>query len=266
MTKSIDQQHVLLLHDQLQDSRIWGPLESAIQSYAVPHALTVPPLSTLGAKAWSKHIGDQAKSVIVDELQGCPADLVVTVGASAGAGTTLVASNYSNRGLFINPDAGDIAKEGSLEFDEQEFDAKMSGFFYAVSSYAEELSTTGRLPPEGIEAVARASLANQVGLDDRQRFLVWEMTVEQLGMSQPLSLRSQVDGDAPNWLSQIGDIARHCVVALSDCGGLQMQLARVLRRDTAELRVHWLNSPSWFVWLDSPKSISALISEILHDK
>lgn len=254
---------VLLLHEQLQDDRIWDGLKRPLERYAQVQTVWVPPLRTLGPPAWADHIEQYARETISQDTPAGVIDLVVTVGAAGGAGTSLVAKGCARAALLLNPDPSALANEPTLHFDEQFVDDRLSAFFEALHPYLDELAT-GTLSQAGIETLASASLANLDELRSEHKELLWRIAVEQLAAAQPLTFDRVSSRGAPNWLEQVGTIATRCTVALSACGGLQDQLARVLRRQTPELDVIALHSTSWFVWLHAPETVSNVIHDLLR--
>jgi hypothetical protein len=215
---------VVLLHDQLQDARVWSGLVPLLASEAVVYTVSLPPLRTLGsAGTWSEHIGRYARATISPGA----VDLVITIGGSGEAGIGLIRDQLAGRALLIDPDPLELIKDREYGTDTVEDRAdqmlrtqavadKLTRFFQQLEpALVEQLATHGVLPAEQIRALAEVSLPESEGLPADQLELLRRMMAEQLAEAMPLDVTARPAPERPGWVSQLAAVAALCTIVIS---------------------------------------------------
>jgi hypothetical protein len=256
---------VLLLHDQLQDARIWYRLEPAVATFAAVRTISLPPMHTIGhASAWADHIERHARS----EISPGTVDLAVAVGGAGEAGIGLVSDGYADAALLLDPDAQPLIMEVIGPTDESaqqalrnpEISGPLEELFQSLDpGMADEFATHGTLPAEGVDTFVDTVL----GADNDE--LLRQIFKEQLTATLPIDLEAQRQSppDRPDWITRLAPIAGRSTVAITASPLHRfVDFDGVLRKRVPNVELVHLTTlaPEW---LHHPEEISNLIRNLL---
>ena len=203
---------MILLHDQMQDDRIWGRLRPELASFAEVRTVQPPPLHVLGARAWAAHIAEHARAALPAAV-----DLAVGLGGAGQAAVELVASGHAGAALLINPDRAPVVDESTVwgELAEPEADERLDQFFERLEPHLDGFTEHGTLSAEGIQALVDATFATaDEPVDPAQLDLLRQMMTEQLTASVPVRYE-QAAPDQPSWLTLLEAVPSRCTVAIA---------------------------------------------------
>lgn len=255
---------MILLHDQLQDERVWVRLQPMVAAYAEVRTVRLPPLHTIGASAWATHIASYARASITPGA----VDLAVTVGGAGQAAAELVADGHARAALLIDPDPAPLADETARELlSEPDVGDRLTQFFMHISPHLEEFVSHGTLSEEGIQALVDATFEANEEQPQDQLDLLRQMMTEQLAASLPLDLAAQRGSPSgqPDWVTQLTPVAGRCTIAICTAHRVYSRLdfEAALRRRVPEVAIIRLAAPaSSILW--RPDEVSDLVHDLLH--
>jgi hypothetical protein len=257
---------VALLHDQLQDARIWAELKPLVSAYARVVSFSAPQLHVLDPSpvAWSGHVARHAREAI----GAGGVDLVVTIGGAAGGGVELVADRLARTALLIDPDLTPLANDAVREvLHDRDVGERLARFFQRLNPHLEELVTHGTMSEEGIDALVAASFQDDSDLPSQHQELLRNMLAEQLRATLPLDLAAQRTGvpSGPDWIALLGPVARQCTVATSPPDprlGRLIDLGAELGRRAPGVAVVTITHSRAHLLSHSSEELAALIRDI----
>jgi hypothetical protein len=258
---------VLLLHDQLQDARIWYRLEPAVATFAAVRTISLPPLHTIGhASAWADHIERHARA----EISPGTVDLVLAIGGAGEAGIGLVSDGYADVTILVDPDLQPLIMEAIGPTEESAHralgDPEISGpleqFFQSLDpETVDEFATRGTVAAEGIDTFVDAILG-QTGERDE---LLRQIVKDQLTATLPVDIEAQrrPAPKRPDWIARLAPVADRCTVAITASPLYRfVGFEEVLRARTPDAELVHLTTPAPR-WLHDPEEISTLIRNLL---
>jgi hypothetical protein len=267
MMKSSTDRILLLLHDQLSDSRVWDGFADLVSVHARVVTVDAPAPPRLSTPSqWADHLAGAADRLV---SASAPAALAVATGSAVAVATSLVEARLAGRALLINPPlpttlVGELPAPDAISQEERELFVALPRVPDPPERYVEQVNS-GVIREEGAAYLLQTAMESLDGLDDRARRLVEQIHRENVGRMLPLSLESlrTKDFSEVDWVEIVGREPIRYTVALSRLKGLHAALHELLSRQAPGLPVVDLPLTTLYPWLEDPGRMAQMVRELL---
>ncbi|WP_131098581.1 hypothetical protein [Streptomonospora litoralis] len=249
---------VCFLHP-LANGRVWWRLTEALPRRIRTLVVEQPLTGRIQPPGLTRDVVEAARAA----LSRTGVDLVVAPDLAAHAGAELVADGSAAHALLINPDTTALVDQPGYQTPALTSD--IGSFLLDMAPYHEQMREQATVPAEGVETMVEFSLRSCAHLDEQDRDLLHDISVEHMTRSIPFDIPAEGVAAPPEhtWFTRLSADPERFTVYCGEIGPLSEHIRTVVPRNVPQARMVRASPTTGYPWLEQPQALAALIDDLV---